>query len=193
MILTRWGLSAQTGAEPTNIATLWAAWTSLPARWAKRWAAHPAAIQRRKRGGGVAASTFAALSLLQFSRAGHCGGVFARAGYVDGRKRAAGAPEREHALFPHGDGKGGLLARGRRSRHHSGYAGRGENRAGICPPVAAGRDLRDRLFLPVVPKGRARIRTQISAGHSREQLERAVAAFTRVGRDLGVIHGEHAG
>jgi glycine C-acetyltransferase len=40
---------------------------------------------------------------------------------------------------------------------------------------------------PVVPKGRARIRTQMSAGHTPEQIERAVAAFVRVGRDLGVI------
>ncbi|BCR04247.1 2-amino-3-ketobutyrate coenzyme A ligase [Desulfuromonas versatilis] len=40
---------------------------------------------------------------------------------------------------------------------------------------------------PVVPKGQARIRTQISAAHSREQLDQAVAAFTRVGRELGVI------
>ena len=40
---------------------------------------------------------------------------------------------------------------------------------------------------PVVPRGQARIRTQMSALHTREQLERAVAAFTRVGRDLGVI------
>ncbi|MEW5739139.1 MAG: glycine C-acetyltransferase [Myxococcota bacterium] len=40
---------------------------------------------------------------------------------------------------------------------------------------------------PVVPKGQARIRTQMSAAHSREQLDRAVAAFTRVGRKLGVI------
>lgn len=40
---------------------------------------------------------------------------------------------------------------------------------------------------PVVPKGQARIRTQISAAHSRAQLEAAVAAFTRVGRDLGII------
>ncbi len=40
---------------------------------------------------------------------------------------------------------------------------------------------------PVVPKGRARIRTQMSAGHSREQLAQAVAAFTRVGRRLGVL------
>jgi glycine C-acetyltransferase len=41
---------------------------------------------------------------------------------------------------------------------------------------------------PVVPKGQARIRTQMSAALSREQLERALEAFTRVGRDLGVIH-----
>jgi glycine C-acetyltransferase len=41
---------------------------------------------------------------------------------------------------------------------------------------------------PVVPKGQARIRTQMSAALSREQLERALAAFTRVGRDLGVLH-----
>ncbi|HZJ10284.1 MAG TPA: glycine C-acetyltransferase [Trueperaceae bacterium] len=40
---------------------------------------------------------------------------------------------------------------------------------------------------PVVPQGQARIRTQVSAGHSREQLERAVDAFTRVGRELGLI------
>lgn len=40
---------------------------------------------------------------------------------------------------------------------------------------------------PVVPRGQARIRTQMSAAHTREQLEGAVAAFTRVGRELGVI------
>lgn len=43
------------------------------------------------------------------------------------------------------------------------------------------------FFYPVVPKGEARIRTQISAAHSREHLERAVEAFTRVGKRLGVI------
>ena len=40
---------------------------------------------------------------------------------------------------------------------------------------------------PVVPKGRARIRTQMSAAHSPEQIEHAVAAFARVGRKLGAI------
>ena len=40
---------------------------------------------------------------------------------------------------------------------------------------------------PVVPRGQARIRTQMSAAHSRADLERAVQAFAEVGRDLGVI------
>lgn len=40
---------------------------------------------------------------------------------------------------------------------------------------------------PVVPRGRARIRTQMSAAHTREQIDHAVDAFVRVGRTLGVI------
>lgn len=40
---------------------------------------------------------------------------------------------------------------------------------------------------PVVPKGAARIRVQLSAAHERVQLEQAVEAFTRVGKRLGVI------
>jgi glycine C-acetyltransferase len=43
------------------------------------------------------------------------------------------------------------------------------------------------FFFPVVPQGQARIRTQMSAAHSREQIDRAVAAFTKVGRKLGVV------
>ena len=40
---------------------------------------------------------------------------------------------------------------------------------------------------PVVPKGKARIRTQMSAGHTLEQVKHTVAAFIKVGRELGVI------
>ncbi len=40
---------------------------------------------------------------------------------------------------------------------------------------------------PVVPKGKARIRTQMNAAHSTEQLDRVVAAFAKAGRELGVI------
>jgi glycine C-acetyltransferase len=43
------------------------------------------------------------------------------------------------------------------------------------------------FFYPVVPNGKARIRVQISAGHEQEHLERAVAAFTKVGQELGVL------
>jgi glycine C-acetyltransferase len=43
------------------------------------------------------------------------------------------------------------------------------------------------FFFPVVPKGQARIRTQISAAHTREHLDQAIDAFTRIGRELGVI------
>ena len=40
---------------------------------------------------------------------------------------------------------------------------------------------------PVVPKGQARIRTQMSAAHTREHLDRAIEAFILAGRELGVI------
>ena len=45
------------------------------------------------------------------------------------------------------------------------------------------------FFFPVVPKGQARIRTQMSAAHTREHLDRAIDAFVRVGRELGVLGG----
>ncbi|GHC07816.1 glycine C-acetyltransferase [Thermomonas carbonis] len=43
------------------------------------------------------------------------------------------------------------------------------------------------FFFPVVAKGQARIRTQISAAHTREQLDRAIDAFIRIGHELGVL------
>ena len=43
------------------------------------------------------------------------------------------------------------------------------------------------FYYPVVPKGQARIRVQISAGHNREQLDKCIAAFEKVGRELGVL------
>ncbi|MEP6940684.1 MAG: glycine C-acetyltransferase, partial [Rudaea sp.] len=45
------------------------------------------------------------------------------------------------------------------------------------------------FFFPVVPQGQARIRTQMSAAHTREQIDRAVEAFVRVGHRLGVLKG----
>ncbi|GAB4122961.1 MAG: glycine C-acetyltransferase [Wenzhouxiangellaceae bacterium] len=43
------------------------------------------------------------------------------------------------------------------------------------------------FFFPVVPKGEARIRVQMSAAHTRQQLDQAIAAFSKVGKALGVI------
>ncbi len=43
------------------------------------------------------------------------------------------------------------------------------------------------FYYPVVPKGQARIRVQISAAHETEHLDKAIAAFTKVGKELGVI------
>jgi glycine C-acetyltransferase len=43
------------------------------------------------------------------------------------------------------------------------------------------------FFYPVVPKGKARIRVQLSAAHDKQMLDRAIAAFTKVGKEMGVI------
>lgn len=43
------------------------------------------------------------------------------------------------------------------------------------------------FYYPVVPQGKARIRVQLSAGHEQHHLDKAIAAFTKVGKELGVI------
>ena len=43
------------------------------------------------------------------------------------------------------------------------------------------------FYYPVVPKDQARIRVQISAGHEKEHLDKCIAAFIKVGKELGVL------
>ncbi|MEJ7692360.1 glycine C-acetyltransferase [Daejeonella sp.] len=44
------------------------------------------------------------------------------------------------------------------------------------------------FYFPVVPKGKARIRVQLSAAHERRHLDKAIAAFTKIGKELGVLN-----
>jgi glycine C-acetyltransferase len=43
------------------------------------------------------------------------------------------------------------------------------------------------FFFPVVAKGQARIRVQLSAAHEQQHLDKAIAAFTKIGKELGVL------
>jgi glycine C-acetyltransferase len=49
------------------------------------------------------------------------------------------------------------------------------------------------FYYPVVPKDKARIRVQISAAHERAHLDKCIAAFSKVGKELGVIKSEESG
>ncbi len=70
--------------------------------------------------------------------------------------------------------------------------GKFENDAKLSQDFA--RDLLDEgiyvigFFYPVVPRGQARIRVQLSAGHTREHLDKAIAAFTKIGKKYGVVN-----
>jgi glycine C-acetyltransferase len=74
-----------------------------------------------------------------------------------------------------------------RSRHHPGDAGRCRSWPRAWPSRCWPGIYVVGFSFPVVPKGQARIRTQMSAAHTREQLDKAIDAFIRIGRELGVI------
>jgi glycine C-acetyltransferase len=44
------------------------------------------------------------------------------------------------------------------------------------------------FFFPVVPKGQARIRVQLSAAHEQRHLDKAISAFTKIGKELSVVN-----
>ncbi len=91
------------------------------------------------------------------------------------------------------------------SRFRAGMTAAGFTMAGADHPIIpvmlgdarVASEMADRLLIegiyvigfsfPVVPKGEARIRTQMSADHTTEHIDRAIAAFSKVGRELGVV------
>ena len=73
------------------------------------------------------------------------------------------------------------------SRHLRRDALRRQTVAGIRREIAGRGVFVTGFYYPVVPKGQARIRVQVSAGHTIEQLDRCIAAFTKVGKELNVI------
>ncbi len=135
----------------------------------------------------LAAAALAALPVLQQHPAGGGGRESCRARPARSHPAAAHAAVRQHALLP-------------RRAEAAGFALMpGEHP--IIPVMLGDAALAGRMAdallargvyvigfsFPVVPKGQARIRTQMSAALSREQLTRALAAFASVGRELGVI------
>lgn len=90
----------------------------------------------------------------------------------------------ECALFPQCDAGSRVHSGRRRPCHYSGEARLAQTFASLLQQKGI---YVTGFFYPLVPEGRARIRTQISVVHTQPQLEYAVPAFIRIGRQLGMI------
>ena len=101
---------------------------------------------------------------------------------------AARAAVRKRRALPQGHGGGRLQSGAGRASDHPGHARRREARLRVRATSCSTKACTSSAFsFPVVPQGKARIRTQMSAAHTREQLDRAVAAFSKVGKELRVV------
>ncbi len=90
--------------------------------------------------------------------------------------------------FRAADDEARLQARRRGSPDHSGDARRSQRwRSDMADAMLARGVYVIGFSFPVVPKGQARIRTQMSAAHSRAEVDQAIEAFAQTGRELGVI------
>ena len=92
------------------------------------------------------------------------------------------------AALPRRDVGARLRARRPRPPDHPGDARRRQAHRRASPSACSRRGVYVTGFsFPVVPKGQARIRTQMSAAHDEDDVAQAIAAFAAVGRELGVI------
>ena len=118
----------------------------------------------------VAAATIRVLDLLE-SSADLRERLHANAGYFRGKMQALGFDllPGEHPIIPIMLGEAPLAVK-------------------LAEQVQARGAYVVAFSFPVVPHGKARIRTQISAAHSREQLDQVIEAFASAGRDLAIIN-----
>ena len=139
----------------------------------------------------AAAAALAAVPVLEHARALHRGGVArgARAAAQATRaRRCAGACARTASASARAMTALGFDLVPGAASDHPGDAGRRGARDAHGRRAARRGHLRDRLFVSRwCRKGKARIRTQMSAAHTDAQIDRAVAAFAKVGRALGAI------
>ena len=180
--------SARPDAARRSTTGSWATWTSSPRRWARRSAARRVASSRRL-GGRVRLSHAARppAALLQRAPPTVAASSLASIEYLEAHPERVTRLREQRPLLP-----------------------RAAPRAGFKPlpgetpiiPVILGETsaairmsdllLAEGVFVtgfgyPVVPQGQARVRCQISAAHTRDDLDEALAAFAKVGRQLGLI------
>jgi glycine C-acetyltransferase len=146
-------------------------------------------LRRRSAGNRrVAASALPPLSVFQQHPAAGGGRHLEGAGPAGEFARAAATPARQRTALPHAHGRLGFQIIAGRAPHHSHHAGRG-----AAWPLSWRNALQDdgvyvvAFAFPVVPHGKARIRTQMNAAHTTAQLDKVIQAFGRAGRDLGII------
>ena len=92
----------------------------------------------------------------------------------------------QHRLFPRRTAQGGPHRAGGRTPHRAGDARRRARGRGVRRAHARKGVYVVSFSYPVVPKGKARFRTQVSAGHSREDLDFAVSCFREVKEEMGL-------
>ena len=105
-----------------------------------------------------------------------------------GRRRPPRPPRRQRRQLPRRDDRARLHPRRRRPPDRPGDPRRRRPRPATSPPACSTAASTSIGFsFPVVPRGQARIRTQMSAAHTPEDVATAIAAFAATGRELGVI------
>ena len=178
---------ARAGA-PTSTTGSWAGWTSSPAPWARRWAAPRAATSPPAAGGGMLRQRSRPYLFSNTPGPGHRRRQPQGAGHA---ARTATACASSCAPTPRSSAPAwselGFKLLPGRAPDHPGDALRRAAGPGLRRGAAGRGVYVTGFFFPVVPKGQARIRTQMSAAHSAADIDAAIAAFAKVGRALGVI------